>query len=130
MLTQAVKGRSPANNPDSILVTVGFAGNYGVLGTGDALNLTPVSGANPGGLTDPNALGVPLPDRPLTLPPAVKSENIGGYYVQPTLGSTLQNCTLRIYAPGGGELASNSAYPAALLTGSVLLQIYLPQEQA
>jgi hypothetical protein len=130
MISLQLVGREPSSNPAAILLKATFSGNYGVQGTGDALNLTAVSGANPNGITDPGGIGGPYPDRPLGISPVVEAEDIAGNYVQPHLGTTLQNCTLRVYAPGGGEPVSNSAYSAAMLAGSVLLKVYLPQEQA
>jgi hypothetical protein len=130
MISLALIGRTPASNPDSILLKATFSGNYGVNGAGDLLNLTPISGSNPGGITDPLGLGAPLPNAPLGIVPFVDAEIIGGYYTQPTLGTTLQNCALRAYAPGGTELATNAAYPAAMLAPNyVIVEIRLPQEQ-
>jgi hypothetical protein len=138
MISLSIVGRSPGVNPDSILVKGTFSGNTGVQGTGDLLNLAPVSGANPNGMTDPLGIGL-YPDRPLTMAPVLEAEDIGGYYVQPHLGTTLLNNALRMYSPGGGEVASTTAYSglaatnpggAQPSTGSVLLKIYLPQFQA
>lgn len=126
----ALVGRTPANNPDTILLKATFSGDYGVQGTGDLLNLAAASGENPGGITDPDALGVPLPDWAPDLPIEVRSESIGGYYVQPTLGTTLQNFALQVYAPGGAELDTDEAYPAAVLDGFVELAVRLPQIEA
>ena len=130
MISLALLGRTPSSNPDAILAKATFSGNCGVQGVGDALDLTPVSGSNSNGSTDPGGIGGPYPNTPLKIVPVVESEDLGGNYVQAHLGTTLQNCTLRAFAPGGGELASGSAYPAAMTAGSVLLKIYLPQEQA
>jgi len=136
MLTASLLGRAPANNPAEIFLKIAFSGNAGVLGTGDALDLTPVSGANANGITDPGGLGGPFPCIPLTIPPCVEVESLGGYYVQPTLGSTLLNCALRMFAPGGTEVLSNTAYNTLAIAGGnvasigyVILKIMLPQEQ-
>lgn len=138
MISLSIVGRSPAVNPDSILLKATFSGNTGVQGTGDLLNLTPVGGANANGITDPLGIGL-YPDRPLTIALLVESEDIGGYYVQAHLGTTLQNCALRMYSPGGNEVASTTAYSglaatnpggAEPSTGSVILRIMLPQDQA
>lgn len=124
----AQKVQSPQSNPDTIFVAAVFTGNYGVNGVGDLLNLQPFqAGVNPGGITDPTNLGFIGPNEPLVIAPGVQDENIGGYYIQPTLGTTLLNCALRVFAPNGNELATNAAYPAAITGGSVTLEIVLPQ---
>ena len=143
MLAAKVLGVSPASNPDRIQVQVTFSGDYGVNGTGDPLNLAPYDQVNnPGGVTNPE--NIPLPEIPAGLdqPPSVLSENIGGYYVQPSPGpasgetngvantvAAKNGFALRQYAPGGAELATNAAYNAAVLAGEVVLEIILPKNQ-
>lgn len=143
MLAAQVIGVSPADNPDRIQVQVAFSGDYGVNGVGDPLNLAPYDQVNnPGGLKNP--LNIPLPEIPagLDVPPAVIAENIGGYYVQPSpaapsgategVANTVaakNGFALRQYAPGGAELATNAAYNAAVIAGSVVLEIILPKNQ-
>jgi hypothetical protein len=136
MISLSIVGRSPGVNPDSILLKSLFSGNTGILGTGDPLILTPYSGSNLNGITDPLGIGL-FPDRPLTISPVLEAENIGGYYLQLTLGTTLLNCTARIFAPGGVEVPSTTAYNTLAIAGgnvqsvgSALFKIYLPQFQA
>lgn len=144
MINLALDATSPQSNPDRLRFIATFAGNYGVQGAGDLLNLAPaVSGQNAGGFTNPKMLE--LPDLPVgyTEAPAVIAENLGGYYVQLTpIGAAagaangvaktvapVHGFGLRVFAPGGGELASNAAYPAAVLNGNVIIEALLPQNQ-
>lgn len=129
MVSLQLIDRSPFSNPDELIVQAAFAGNYGVNLIGDLLNLAMYEASvNANGITDPNMIGGPFP----TIPPSVVkvlSENIGGYYVQitPNAAPTLQNTGLRMYSPGGVELATNAAYAAAVLAGWVQLGIKLKQ---
>ena len=138
---------SPAQNPDTLTFLATFAGNSGVAGIGDLINLAPYSaGNNPNGFTNPNS--IPLPEMPnlYTQSPTVEAENIGGYYVQPSplaLPATIQGVAqgiqpvngfaLRMYAPGGGEVATATAYAGlAGVTGAgagVQIAITLPHNQ-
>lgn len=122
--------QSPPSNPDRIFVQATFSGNYGApAGAGDALNLLPYqAGVNPGGITDPNNLGFIGPNGPgpLDVPPGIFSENLGGYYIEITPGTTLQNTMVRVYNPGGAELVQNAAYPGAVTGGSAVFEILLP----
>lgn len=140
-----VVGVSPASNPDSIDFFVSFSGDYGVNGVGDVLNLAPYDQVNnPGGFTNPEE--IPLPSIPLSLEeaPAVLAEDIGGYYVNPhpLLPGAASNGVagglnlktglhLRQYAPGGGELATNAAYNAAVTAdgAGVIVRMTLPKDQ-
>ncbi len=127
-ISLALIDNMPESNPDLLFFQATFAGNAGVLGVGDYLNLSVYeSGGNPGGFTDPALVGEPYPKVPPIVPVLVLAENLGGYYVQVTKGTTLQNFALRMFAPGGGELASNSAYPAAVTGGNVILGFKLSQ---
>ena len=117
---------SPAENPDTLTFLAKFSANYGVNGVGDPLNLAPYSaGNNPLGFTNPN--NIPLPELPFayTQAPTVEAENIGGYYVNPSpivmpapIEGVAQGIApvngfyLRMFAPGGVELASNVGYAA------------------
>jgi hypothetical protein len=102
---------------------------YGVLGVGDFLNLAPVQpGSNPNGITDPQiAYNTIIAEPPGDI--GVFNENLGGSYVQPNVNAvpTLQNAALRMFEPNGTEKASNAAYTAAELAGSVILMILLPR---
>jgi len=138
---------SPAQNPDTLTFLATFSGNSGVLGTGDPLNLAPYSaGNNPNGFTNPNQ--IPLPELPAayTQAPTVEAENIGGYYVQPSplvmpapVEGVAQGIApvngfgLRMYAPGGVEVPTATAYAGlAGVTGAsagVQLAITLPHNQ-
>jgi len=144
-LSAKVVGVSPASNPDSVDFFVSFAGNYGVNGTGDVLNLAPYDAVNnPTGAKNPQNFA--LPEMPVSLEqaPAVLSEDIGGYYVNPhpllppapnegvAGGLNLKTgLFLRQYAPGGGELASNAAYNAAVIAAGagVIVRMVLPKDQ-
>lgn len=144
-LAAKVVGVSPASNPDSIDFFVSFSGNYGVNGVGDVLNLAPYDqGNNPGGFTNPQ--DIPLPELPVFLEqaPAVLAEDIGGYYNNPHpllppapangVAGGLAPKTglhLRQFAPGGGELATNAAYNAAVIAAGagVIVRMVLPKDQ-
>ena len=71
-------GRNPANNPDTLIYKVTYASPYA---GPEVLNLTPYSGANTGGFTDPGLLGPPSPDRPLATAPGT-SDDLGGAYTE------------------------------------------------
>ena len=121
MINLALVDRTPVDNPDILLVKATFTGNYGVQGAGDPMDFTAI--------TDPKLLGgLAQLNLPPTCPILVLSENIGGYYVQPSFPAapTLKNFALLAYANATGELASNAAYPAAMTGGFVLLGIKLP----
>ena len=138
---------SPAQNPDTLTFLATFAGNSGVSGTGDPINLAPYSvGNNPNGFTNPT--NIPLPEMPdvYTQAPTIEAENIGGYYVQPSplvLPAPVQGVAqgiqpvngfaLRMYAPGGGEVATATAYAGlAGVTGAsagVQIAITMPHNQ-
>lgn len=132
--------QSPADNPDEITLLATFSGDYGLAGNvGDLLNLTPYSANNnPTGYTDPNNLGVIGPSTPLLQPPAVASENLGGYYTQIQPGEVAQpvngvaggisltTSSIRVFAPGGNELNQATAYPNSVLNGQVTLKVTLP----
>ena len=128
MITLSYQGETERNNTKGLLFKAKFVGFYGVNGVGDLLNLAPVEGDNPNGVTDPyNAYNMILAEPP-TMPIGVEAENIGGYYVQvtPNAVPTLFNFGLRVFAPGGTELNSNQAYAAALTGGSVTLLVFVP----
>jgi hypothetical protein len=141
-LAAKVLGVSPANNPDSIDYLVTCSGNYAAP---DVLNLAPYDEANnPGGATNPE--NIPLPSMPLgglEQAPAVLSENIGGYYVNPSpltppaasegvAGSISMKTgiSLTVYEPGGAALGAG-AYPGGM-TGAgdgVIVRAVLPKDQ-
>jgi hypothetical protein len=146
MLQATLIGTSPASNPDTLDFKITFSGNYGVLGVGDPLNLAPYDqGNNPGGFTNPKNLALPaLPGVGLEEAPAVIAEDIGGYYTNPhpLLPGAVANGVapslalkngnnLRMFAPGGGELASNAAYNAVVIAAGagVILRVTLPKDQ-
>lgn len=144
-LAAKVVGVSPASNPDSIDFFVAFSGNYGVNGAGDPLNLAPYDVVNnPGGATNPQNLALPELPVGVEQAPAVLSEDIGGYYVNPhpllpgaasegvAASLSLKNgLFLRQFAPGGAELATNAAYNAAVIAAGagVLVRLVLPKDQ-
>ena len=114
-------GESEQNNTKGLLFNLGFSGNYGVNGVGDLINL------NPNAVLDPKAkYNLILAQPPEN--PGVNAEFIGGYYVQlqPNVNPTLSNLGCRVYAPAGAELATNAAYPAAVIGGSVQIEVFLP----
>ena len=136
-------GVSPASNPDTLIFEGTFTGNAGVQGTGDQLNLAPYdAGNNPTGWTNPNGIEAPAMPVGLDVGVGVQQENIGGYYVQPepTVPGNPSNgvapsialktgAFLRSFAPGGAELGTGVAYPAAMTGGAVLLEVVLPKNQ-
>lgn len=144
-LSAKVVGVSPASNPDSIDFLVTFAGNYGVNGVGDVLNLAPFDAVNnPGGFTNPSLLALPNIPPSIAEAPAILAEDIGGYYVNPHplqpgaavegVGPGLSPKTdlhLRQYAPGGAELATNAAYNGAVIAAGagVLVRMVLPKNE-
>jgi hypothetical protein len=124
MIALKLVGSSPSENPDYLLVQANFSGDYGVNGTGDPMDFTAI--------TDPKLLGrLALLNLPPDSPVEVRSQNIGGWEVQPTVGTTLKNFALRMYL-GGVELATNAAYNAAVTAAAsfVLLAIRIPQQEA
>lgn len=140
----ALVGVSPADNPDKLTFEATFSGDYGTQTEGDQLNLAPYDvDNNPTGWTNPE--NIPTPELPVGLDQnvSVLAEDIGGYYVNPhptvpsagaTNGvantlNTKTGCFLRMYAPGGAELATNAAYAAGVTGGSVLLEMVLPKNQ-
>lgn len=148
MSTQAkLIGTSPASNPDQLDFEITFSGNYGVNGVGDPLNLAPYdANNNPGGFTNPANLPIPaLPLGGLEEAPAVIAEDIGGYYTNPhpllPAAATTQGVAsslalkngnnLRMFAPGGAELATDAAYNAAVTAAGagVILRVTLPKDQ-
>lgn len=132
-------GVSPASNPDKVTLQLTFSGNYV---SPEPLNLAPYdAGNNPGGVTNPLLLELPSMPLGLSQAPSVLAEDIGGYYVQldPLVPSGETNgvqnslkldggVSLKIYSSEGNELAAG-AYPAALLDGSVLLEMVLPKNE-
>lgn len=116
------------NNPKGLLFKATFEGDYGLEGVGDLLNLAPVDSENPGGVTDPSLSYNLILAEPPIVNPAVIGQNISGYQAQvtPNAAPTLNNFGLRIFAPGGGELTDNEAYPAELLNGDVTLMVFVP----
>lgn len=144
-LQAKVVGVSPASNPDSIDFFVSFAGNYGVNGVGDVLNLAPYDQVNnPNGFTNPQEIALPSLPVSLEQAPAVIAEDIGGYYVNPhplLPGNPVEGVAaglnpktdlhLRQYAPGGAELATNAAYNAAVIAAGagVIVRMVLPKDQ-
>ena len=130
MIVLQYGGEIEWGNTKGILLKAVFSQNYGVQGTGDPLDMAPSQKPGDGGVTDPGlGYNLQVAEPPLATGPF--SENIGGYYVQvnPAANPTLQlPAYLKVFAPGGAELASNAAYPAAIVNGSVtLLVILAPQ---
>ena len=131
MIQAKYAGEAEYNNTKGIFVDLVFSGFYGVAGVGDLLNLAPYEqSANPGGITDAgaaynNILATP----PSTIGP--QNTDLGGYYVavHKPAAPTLYDIGLLMYAPGGAELNSNQAYPAAVLAGTVKLFIAIPALQ-
>jgi hypothetical protein len=103
--------------PDFALVQPVEAGNYST--NGDTVNL------NPGSWTDPNGIGIlGEPTNLPSLPVAIDSEAIGGYYAQWSAGTTLGNGKLVLYQPGGAQVAAG-AVPAAISGGTIVLRVPL-----
>jgi hypothetical protein len=127
----AYNGEAQYANTKIIFLKATFTGNYGVNGTGDLLNLAPEElTANPNGISDPKlAYNLILAQPPDFI--GVMSENLGGSYVQvkPNAVPTLQNFGLQMFEPGGAEKATNAAYTATELAGSVILAIPVPALQ-
>jgi hypothetical protein len=117
----AYAGSTDHNNSKGLLFKLTFSGNYGVNGVGDLVDLSPNAVSDPG--SDYNQ---PLCQAPKN--PGVESENLGGYYIQltPNANPSLSNLGVRVFAPGGGELATNAAYAAAVTGGSATILAFLP----
>lgn len=110
-------GYLPTDSPDWAVVQPVFGGNY-VTG-GDTFN------QNPAGWTDPNGLGLlGEPTNPTKMPPSIETENIGGYYGQFIPGATLATSKVKLFAPGGAEVAAG-AMPAAISGGTLTVRIPL-----
>lgn len=128
MIQATYKGEVEWNNTRGIILALAFSGFYGVQGVGDLLNLAPYEqSTNPGGILDPSlAYNSLLTEPPSNVGPF--NENIQGYYTQvnPNAVPTLLNTGLQVFAPGGGELNTNQAYPAAMLAGTVKIIVFVP----
>jgi len=103
-------------NDNKLFVKAAPADNVYVEG-GVALNLAP------GNIADPNSLGVIGPSQVPAVNPGIFSESMGGYYaaVVPTTGG-LGGYKLQYFAPGGAEIGAG-AYNAAILNGTLILEI-------
>ena len=124
----AFAGSIDFNNAKGLMFNATFTGNYGVNGVGDLMNLNPSqNGGADGGVTDPLG-GYNLP---ITFPPSdfgVLNEALGGSYVVilPNANPSLTNFGLQMFEPGGAEKATNAAYTAAELAGTVKLVFFVP----
>lgn len=127
MISLAYQAELDFNNTKGLLFKMTFAGVYGVKTVGDLLNLAPFErGVNDNGIADPNLAYNRIIVYPPGTQPAIVSENLGGYYLQPKPPAvpTLQNIGITVWAPDGtGELASGAAYPAVMLAGNALMLI-------
>jgi len=96
-----------------------FSGNYVTALTGDSLDLTPLAAIVPSGYTPFTAYVEGNGD-------ATSQGGSGGYYDislfngNPPVANALTGAKVRVWAAGGGELASG-AYPAAVLRDAVTL---------
>lgn len=128
MIIATYQGETEQANTKGLLFKLAFSGLYGTLGVGDLVNLAPFElSANPNGVQDPKLKYNLL----LVEPPSdigIFSEQLGGSYTQPqpNAAPTLTNLGLRMYEPGGNEKATNAAYTAAELAGSVTLLVLVP----
>lgn len=125
------KGQVQYDNTKGLIFKATFVGNYGVNGVGDLLNFSPSqnNGAD-GGVTDPSGSY----DLILQQPPneyGILNEDIGGSYVciHPNANPSLTNFGLIMYEPGGAEKATNAAYTAPELAGSVQIIVFVPGQQ-
>ena len=106
-------------SPDSVLLAITPSGNYTTAIGGDPLDL------NPKTFTDPNGVGVlgePL-NQPKT-PPTIQAQALDGYYAQLIPGATLGANAIAFYEAEGTELG-NGAYPAAILNGTLTVELPL-----
>ena len=127
----AYKGELQYANTKCIVLKATFVGNYGVNGVGDLLNLTPSqNGGADGGITDIGAEYNYILEQPPTIYGPL-NEDIGGSYVaiHPNAVPSLTNFGLIMYEPGGGEKATNAAYTASELAGTVQILIGIPGQQ-
>lgn len=131
MIKLAYGGEIEYNNTKCIVLNGTFFGTYGVNGVGDLLNLTPSQNQGvDGGIADANSAYNSI----LELPPniyGILNENLGGSYVgiKPNAVPTLTNFGLQMFEPGGTEKATNAAYTASELAGSVKLIFAIPALQ-
>lgn len=90
----------PTDAPNTVKVQAVFSGSY-VTG-GDTLNL------NANNFTDPGLIGLIGPFD--NLPIEVTSHDAGtdGYYSEPIPGATLATYKLRLWQPGGTEVAAGA----------------------
>ncbi len=121
MISVAYAGPTEHNNSKGLLFKLTFSGDYGANGVGDICDLTPSN------VSDPNFNY----DQPLCFPPknvGVFSTQLGGSYVQlkPNANPALNNLGVQMFEPGGAEKATNAAYTAAELAGSVTIFVELP----
>lgn len=112
MIQATFKSYTQQENAKQFIVTLVFSGNTGAQGVGDLVNLGPYEpGSNPNGILDPDGKY----DNILNFPPGnvgVFSEALAGYYIQIQKNAvpTLANLGIRLFAPGGGEVAAATAY--------------------
>lgn len=128
MINLAYQSELQYDNTKFIICKATFVGNYGVNGTGDLMNLAPFELTNnPNGISDAagnyNLILGALPSEFM-----IMNEDLGGSYVavHKTATSTLLALGLIMYEPGGTEKATNAAYTASELAGSVLLGFGVP----
>lgn len=128
MILATYDGEIEWANSKGLLFKLAFSGDYGQNGVGDLVNLAPYElSTNPNGVQDPKlSYNLLLEQPPSNI--GIFNEQLGGSYTQPQPNAvpTLTNLGLRMYEPGGNEKATNAAYTAAELAGSVTLLVLVP----
>ena len=120
MVVLTYLGQNHRNNSKGLLFTAKLSGNYGVNGVGDPLNFTPKA------IKDPKfAYDLVVDTAPESI--GILNANLGGSYgaILPNANPSLTNFGLLIYEPGGAEKATNAAYTAAELAGTLTLEVFL-----
>lgn len=121
MVKATYAGEVERNNTKGLLFKLKFTGNYGVLGVGDLLDLSP------GAILDPTlSYNLILNQPPSNL--AVTNEPLGGSYIAllPNANPTLQNLGVQMWEPAGAEKATNAAYTAPELAGFAEIIVFVP----
>lgn len=121
MIKATYAGETEYNNTKGLLFNLAFSGNYGVAGVGDLVDLTPSA------VADPNLAYNLILDQ-ATKNVGVENTQLGGSYIslKPNANPTLANLGVVMYEPGGAEKATNAAYTAAELAGTVKIVAYVP----
>lgn len=110
---------SGKENPDTLYAQVVLSNApAGYVTGGDPLSMAAKD------MTDPNGVAPIGPNNLVPIAVGVMQEELGGNYAQVVPAATLAGFKVKFYQPGGAELAQAN-YPAAILNGTLILEIVL-----